>query len=448
MKQRSELILLLQDILQQDVKHDKRKIHTIKENLANYQVTGGQVVTLINDAATVLDTIDPRLLCLFAEQVLMFQTDHNVQLETYFTQREIKEAHTTYLAPKQTKLEFPFTFENVLQVSEDEYVAVVTCNLLKNLYDSGLIQYNHETQREARIRNTDGKIIEMPKINAKRVKEISACLERNELISSTLTFNGRLMTADGSEELIYNERERSLTITQGTLLDILDGFHRLQAIVQTLSRKPDIDMNFTVRILNYDIPRAKMYFEQTNKTEPVAKSRLAEMNTSGFSNFIAKTVQMNSALRGKVSSSDIIGPYSEFLVTFRTLQEAIDSTFEIVDKSHAIAGAQYLTDFFDRLLSIDVEAFQTDIVSTKKESIINANQMFVGYVALAGRFYRDKIALTALDATLKKIDFNRGNPLWEQLAILDAKGNTRNMKKAIAKFFNQILIVQDGAVNG
>ncbi len=442
MKSKQELILLLQDVLQNDIKHNKKKINTIKENLAPYQVSAGQVVMLINHAMTELDGIDSRLLCLFAEQVLLAADDIDVHITSFFSTREIKEAKTTFTMPVRQPLQLPYTFENVLRVADDEYITVVNGSLLKRLFDSGLIQYNPETQREARARHVNGRIIEMPKINSKRVKEISDCLEKNELISSTLTLNARLLSADEGEELFYAD-DRLLTVAEGTLLDILDGFHRLQAIVKTLSVKPDIDMPFTLRILNYDIQRAKMYFEQMNKTEPVAKSRLAEMNTTGMSNFIAKTVQLNSRLRGRVSSSDMIPPQGEFLVTFRTLQEAIQENFHVQNKAEAIAIAEFLTQFFNQLIEHDTDAFDTDIAAVRKRSIINANQMFYGYVALAKRFYQQRIDITRLSSLMEQIDFDRDNPLWRTLKIVDERGITNNMKKAITAYFKQLPIIVD-----
>ena len=439
MKNRTELLELLHDSLNQKVKHDKKKIVIINKNLAEYGLNKGQITKLINSDEE-LQQADIRLLCLLTEQVYAVTQDTNFIIDKYFTEREIKEAKTTYTHHNIERLELPYTFENIQRVSDDEYMVVLSSKDLKMLYDSGLINYNHETQREGKRKKVGDTFIEVPRTNQSRINEISELMMRDELVSSTLTLNTRLMSSDEGEELIYNKKQNTLTVTKGTLIDILDGFHRLTAIVKTLNQKPDININFTIRVLNYEENRAKTYFEQINRVEPVAKSRLEEMNTTGLSNFVATYVKSNSELRGRVSSSDNISTQSELLVTFNTLNDSIKNNFEMKDKAEAMSVAKYLTDFYNYLILNNIEAFQSNIEKIRSKSIINVNQMFHGYTMIASHFYENDISLDSLQSILEYIDFKRSNLLWKELNILDESENIKgSARKQIIRFFQKIL---------
>jgi hypothetical protein len=428
-------------IVIEEFKHKRKEVKELKDGLAAYNISSGDVQKWINQPQEELPNIDSRALCLFADEVFKLRADLSVKVDDYFSERQIKEAKTTFDGQTDEKITLPHTFENVIQINDDFYVTKIKASDIKRLVDGNLIQYNPETQRELRIkkdRKNPGSIIEEPKVNPKSVQEIKQLLKSNEIVSTTLTFNARLGSTDADEELIYDSRSNTLTVTEGTLLDCLDGFHRVTAIAQALTEDPTIDAVFVLNVVNYGKSMAQTYFSQLNNTNPIAKSRLQEMNQNKFSNFIVKQLQVNSELRGKVSSSDMIAPLSGFLVSYNVLSNAIDDEFNIKDKPAAIECANYLTEFFNTLMFQYSDEFMRNIIEVRKESLININQMFAGYIVLAKRFKDENIPLSNIKNVLSEINFDRSNPLWTKLKIIEGGHVKPNAKNRIKSYFSNL----------
>lgn len=436
LKDKSELIQNLTTAIE-SFKHKRNVVKQIKNNLGEYNISAGNIQKWINHPEEI-ENIDERTLCLFAEAVYMTTANLTVNPKDYFTERQIKEVKTTYEAIEEEKITFPYTFENVIKINDEMFFVQISDKNLKRLLDSNLIQYNPEVQREARTKtDKEGNIIQIPKVFPKSIKEIKQLRKTGELFSTVLTFNARLGTSETGEELVYDSKNNTLTITEGTLLDCLDGFHRLTALSQALTEDPSMDeMIFPLCIVNFSTKIAQNYFSQINTTNPIDKSRLSEMNQNKQSNFIAKQIQLNSELRGKVSTSDRIAPKSNFLVSFYILSNAIEEVFNIKDKLTAIEVSRYLTDFFNSLVLNFYNEFHENIVEVREKSLINANQMFYGYVVLAKRMRDENIPLSYLKDIVSDIDFSKENPLWTEMGVLNQDLNVKNnIKNKIKQFF-------------
>jgi hypothetical protein len=220
----------------------------------------------------------------------------DIYYPNYFSELEQKIAKT-YEEDSEEIIVLPITLKNVIRVNQDHFICPITAQEIKKLWDGGVIFYNYDTQRESKAERSKldpTKIIQRPKINTKAVKEISQHMKNGTLISSAITLNARLGTSDEDEELRYDAKNLTLEITSGTLIDCLDGFHRISAIVETITAFPDVDMNFTLNIVNYGIKQAQEYFAQLNSATPVSTSRLMEMKQSRHSDFVVKQIQINS----------------------------------------------------------------------------------------------------------------------------------------------------------
>lgn len=427
----------------------KRKItNEIQKAMLENRIPLGDVQNLIN-GKTLLNEVDERVLCLFNLNVYDIIKKEELDVDVskiyyndYFSEMEIKLAKT-YEEFDQEIITLPYTFKNVVRVNQDHYICPISAQEIKKLWDAGLLFYNFDAQREARVerdKKDPAKIIQRPKINPRAVKEISQHIKNGTLISSALTLNARLGTSDEGEELIYNPKNLTLELTPGTLTDVLDGFHRLQAITLTISAFPDVDMNFTLNIVNYGTKQAQEFFAQLNSATPVSTSRLLEMKQARHSDFIVKQIQINSEfMKGKVSSSEHISTLQKHLVSFSVLSDAIDETFSIKNKAEALEIAEYLTEFFDKLFIKNEEAFISNIDEVRKESLINANQFFVGWIVLAKRMLDENIKLNKLQDIVDCLDFSRTNPIWMKHGILDSRGNiNNNVKTKVREYFKNI----------
>jgi hypothetical protein len=447
LKTNSELIENLTEVLY-SIEHNRNKSKKLKEEFKTFNVSPGEVSKILNNPKDEVQLLaeESNLKFLCALTICLFNVTFadSVDPSNYFTDREIKEIKSTFQGHIKEKLTFPLTFSEVSKSPNDEdYFFYVKASTVKEWQDSGLIQYNFEAQREARTRTDKqtGEIVLQPKVFPESVEEIADLIKKGKLISSVLTFSARLGTSDSGEELIYNEKDRTLTITEGTLLDIIDGFHRTTGIVLALSKDPSLDMIFKINILNLSTPQEQEHFAQNNNTNPVGKGRLKQLKESRQADFIVKQIQSNSDLGDYISKSDRISPRSNLLVTYNVLSDAIDEIFNVKDKPTAMKVADYLSEFFDKLMLNNSEAFMTDIANIREKSIININTMFYGYVLLAKRFYDNKIKLTKLQPVIKSIDFSRDNEMLQFLGILDEnKRVTGFAGKKIMDYFKNLSI--------
>ncbi|MED1470482.1 DNA sulfur modification protein DndB [Bacillus salipaludis] len=421
------------------IKEDKKLINKIKSGLKQYKVLPGKIQSYFYNTELLLD-VDIDLVYILTEQIYSATGSPILNPKKYFTVREIKEIKTNFVRDFENPIRLPYTFKHVLKGSEDDYILYIRASELKQLFENGLLQYNPETQREmrqVRKKGTD-EIIQIPKLVEKSIKEMEDLLKKGEMIGTTITFNARLGSTDhdSCEELIYDEEEMTLTVTEGTLLDVLDGFHRINAIVRALRKDPSLDSMFKLNILHLGKTMAQQYFKQLNTTNTVGKGQLKKVGESRQADFIAKQLQYNSEFRNKVAASDMIAPGSNFLVTFNTLADAIDEVFKIEDKPNAIITANYLSEFFNELFFAYPTEFLSDISLVRKNSLINANAMFYGYILLAKRMRDEKIALNQLVQIVGDIHFSRENPVWEEYDIVNRyKKITARAKKQIYTFF-------------
>jgi hypothetical protein len=103
--------------------------------------------------------------------------------------------------------------------------------------------------------------------------------------------------------------------------------------------------------------------------------------------------------------------------------------------------ADYLIDYFNFLIGSYPEAFINNIEKTRKDSLINDNNMFVGYIVLARKMFEKGIKPRKVKEYIDNIEFNRENKLWQEKGILDSQLNitdTNKARKSIKELFENI----------
>jgi hypothetical protein len=449
LKNKEQLQEILTDTIEK-IKTDKKRVARIKKELKKYNVLPGTVQLILNEPEEQLKKIeneDRKLLCLLTEQIYVASGNLNLNPENFFSSREIKEAKTTYEGEIREKIDFPYTFkEKAIQLAHDMYITKISGQDIKMLMDNKLLQYEPEAQREARVsvvkKNEGYEIIPKPKIIKRHMLQIKESYNKGEGLPSHLIFNARLGTADEGIELVYDEETMKLTIQKGTLLDCLDGFHRITAVVKALEENPDLDIVFSLTVVNFDLSKAKTYFAQINTIEPVGKSHIEQMKKEKQATFVVDQLKYSEALKGRISPSDNIPHTTSLLVSTKTLLDAIDEIYEIKDRAEAIKVANYLKDFFKQLFYAFPDEFLGDVAEIRDKSLINANVMFYGYVLLSKRMKDENIPLNKLTDIISKIDFSRDNKKWKEYKVLDENGNVvTRAKQGVYKFFKELDLI-------
>lgn len=423
------------------IKPNRSKVNELKKKMSEHGISAGDTQYIIA-GRTPLSELSINILCLLSSKIYEVTELEAGNPTNYFSTQEIKQCQTFEAIIDKDKISFPYTFSNVTFVREGNFSTTITAQEIKKLMDSNLLTYNFETQREARIeKDKEDQIVLKPNTNPKSVQEISDLLKAGDLETTTITFNALVNTSDGAEELVFDHKDKSLTITKGTQLNILDGYHRISGIVKALSEDETLDAVFDLKILNYSTRRAIKYFNQINKVNPISESRLKETNLSSMATVSFEELKDKcDFLTGKISSSEKIFTSVDQLVSSKVLIDAIDDHFNPANRLEALQVGQYLSKFFETLFIAFPDAFVTKINEIRKKSIINANFMFDGYILLAKKAQEASLSIDTVVQLLKKVDFTRSNELWKQIAILDSDGNiTTNPKRKIRSYISDLI---------
>lgn len=420
------------------IKHDKEVVEKLKTSLKQNGIVPGEIQKLIMKPDGV-KRVDLSFLCLLSKRLFEITQNNDISPYNYFTSKEIKIAERQDFSPEDEKIEFPIVLDNVLQLDTEDYITIMPIKYVIKMYNSNLLEYNFETQRNARFVRKHDKIVQIPFINPKSVKEIAEHVLNNTFLPDTITLNVLAGSGKEVEEVVYDAKKKQLVIYESEI-DILDGFNRLNGFMNALKKDPEIDLNIQVAIKNYNTRKAQAYVAQINTINKMDKSHLKALKADRYSDFITKELQRDSDLKGKISQTSI--PQADQLVSYAVLSDAIDQEFELTTKKEAMDLAQYLTKFFDYLIGSFPDEFVNNIAEVKSKSLINANPTFAGYVVLAKRMKEGNIPLSKLPSIIRSIDFSRDNRQWIELGVLDEnRVMTRGAVKAskiMKKFFNEL----------
>ena len=440
MKNRDELNVNLITAIDK-VKHNKDKVKRISEKLEEFDVSSGKTSQYLTHAKTEIPKMDIRLLCILTEQVYTQSAEADIEPSNYFTDLDIKKSKQfSGETERDEVVELPYVFYEVLNIDQENYFAKIHIQTIKSLMDAGIPWYNFDSQREAKYVNRNGKPEKEINVNRKSVKEIKDHLLNGTLVSTLLTFNCLVGTADEGDEIVYNAKKQELTITKGTLVEISDGMHRILGAIEALYEDPDLDFTFHLAIKNYNTRAAQEYVGQINTVNKMSNSRLKELKENRYSDTAVKIIQTQSEMKGKVSQTNRPTVEMGHLTSFALLSDTIDETFKITSKKEATGLAEYLGEFFDHLLGSFPDEFINNPKENKDKSIINSNSTFAGYIVLAKRIKDENINIGKLPQILEQINFSRDNAEWEKLGILENKRATNGSRKKIMKYFKELNI--------
>lgn len=444
-KDRKELETHLENTIK-TYKTDKKTVNKIGDYLLNNNdLLKHETVAIFNQIHK-LEDLDKDLLIAFTSAAYQITKMPMIDPKQYFEPFELNKVNGKSLFDDGTTMKFPIRLENTIDFSSQDYFTKIKMSELVAMYDDQLIDYDYRAQRNAKIIKKNGKLKRAPNLNYKSVQAIADSIVAGNYFPDPITLNAEFGSAEDGDELSFSPTDRTLLINKCNLA-CLDGFHRLNAFVNVVKSHPEIDMEVPVMIKNYTIDNARKYFGQINTINVIDQSHLKSLKEERYADKLVKQLKTNSDLRGKISDSQFISPTAGHLVSFATLADAVDDVFEINSNKDVIELSSYLSKFFDMLIGSYPDAFIDKISEISKESIINNNNTFAGYVVLAKRFKENNISLTQLPTIMDSINFSKDNSEWSTLGILNNRAMTRQARKRIKKYFNDINLNLGGDEN-
>lgn len=211
-----------------------------------------------------------------------------IDVKEYFSPEEQKRYSKSKVVIK--KPQFPIVFDNVLPVSDDQFVTTINTQVLYELYNNSILAYNIRTQRAPKICYKDGREAYKININRWSVKEIKELIERGLYIYNDLSFN-----VGGREEndFYYDEQNAKFVLRSG-MFDILDGFHRTMAIIQVMNEDPEINLNFVLNIMNFSEEKARRFVAQQDKRNKINPSFSRSLDDTKYDSILTKRLNENS----------------------------------------------------------------------------------------------------------------------------------------------------------
>ena len=210
-----------------------------------------------------LEDVGNKMLFWLAEGYDHFNTGSSLS-KAFFTESEVENGYTEKM--QVPEISMPLKFK-MIQVDYDSYIGTISTEVLVQLQDSGYINYNDSTQRLLnmvfRINNVG---MYKARINQNSVNAIKDLLHTRAFIPNTITLN----IAPGTGVFEYNISRCELVIKELKNFDIIDGYHRLRAIISETHENPGFNYPMELRIVSYDIDKAKQFIyqeDQNNKME-------------------------------------------------------------------------------------------------------------------------------------------------------------------------------------
>lgn len=234
------------------------------------------------------------------EEMFWFSGYEKLEIDRtgFFSKEEIR----TYSKSKTKKggHKYPIVFSNVIQIAPDQYVTTINTKTLHALYNNDILIYNINTQRQPKVTYKEGKEIYKISVNRKSIAEIKDLIERGLFISNDLSFNIR---DDENTKYSYDPYSAELKLKSGNL-DILDGFHRLIAIIQVMNENPEFEKVFVLNIMRFPEEKARRFVAQQDKRNKIGLAYSKSLDDTKYETLVVNRVNesADSILFGQIKA--------------------------------------------------------------------------------------------------------------------------------------------------
>lgn len=427
-KDREVLEKVLKDLFD-EYSANKQVVNKIKQDLGEHGINVGTAIGILNKTLPI-ETQSQVILCLITKSLFNATEESKINPEHFFTEIEIEEANK-FIREVENQKNY-VDIEDIRQVDEDQWITIMTYKQISDLYATGKIRYNKETQRNTIFKEYGDKIIESININKTSVKEIKELMLQGLFIPNTITFN---ILATGKEEFELDNRNKSMRIYDN--LDIIDGFHRSLGVLECVAENSQTEGTLEVRITNFNLDKCHRFIVQEDKKNKIDKRYIQTLNVENLENKVVKLINENTGeMQGKVTSNIILYRNQAYVLS-DILSDAIKNNFEIKSMRDVNNIAKYLIEGFNEIIGIFIDDFQ-NLENSRKNNVKTLSSTFVGYVTLLAELKETNNWKSKLEKTLNRIDFSNDNPIWEQLNIYDSNLSKSNLKKII-KYFKENL---------
>lgn len=378
---------------------------------------------------------DLRFLFIFTMALNKALKEKNIEIPTidvkeFFTQAEINR-WKNYKENKPQDNIYPLVFKKVQQVGDKIWQTVMTAQELIELDKDNLLIYNFKTQRNPKVTAMGLQI----NIDKQKVYEIKERLLNGQQYPDPIILN---ILNNGESQVVYDEREETLVIHEGSIINIIDGFHRKTATALALKENPDLNFKWQVTFTFLTEEAAHDYMVQKDKQKPMKREWIQQKDYTKPENLVVSLIAEDrlSELAKVMKDDEQYIKLNRALTKKSIIAQAVKECYgdQLGTSSNIRKVAQWIVEFTDYLMGLYEEEFITNPYEIKQKSVINHKNMFYGYIALSAKLQNDSQWKEKVKQKMETIDFSVENPLWRDLGLVN---NNKDANKTLrVKLYN------------
>lgn len=295
-------------------------------------------------------------------------------LNKYFTKEEIE-----YLSKEkiiEEKASFPITFNNMVQVADDQWIGKITVQELMKFKKARLINYEEGEQRAFQRIKSGGIEIYKPFVNRRSVREIKEAMQSGAYIPDPITFN----MPDGSSFSFDNNILTVYSLPKG-MFNLDDGYHRYIAMSQIYDFDSSFDYPMELRIVNFSNAKANSFIFQQDQKTPMRKIVSDSYNVNSIPSKIIQRINQDPLcnIQGMIGRNDakindaVLGKIIAYFFVNKKIKKEDEMAHVIQIKNKLVSDFNSLTEqdssflgkYDDSLLLVTLFAFASDIKPEK-----------------------------------------------------------------------------------
>lgn len=406
-----------------DIAKQRDQQRAIEDYLViNHRMIRGTFIEIVAHPDKIGYLEDEEML-VFVNAIYQITQEEKIYPKNFFAAKDIKDIKE-YEFKKTLEVGFPYTISPVIRVTNEDYMAALTFKEIAHLRVSQMLTYNFQTQRLAKKSVSKKGTLKLKEdIRNKSVNSIIKLMKEGKYSPSTLLFN---VLVDGKSKVSYDEGE--LTIHEGSTLNLIDGAHRVEAIVRIIEENPDFDGVMTVDIKHYPLEKAQHLLSVVNTVNPFDKTLVKYYGGSEYGQEIAKYLMTLPVLKDRIEIKTALSKGIS-ITNFAILSEAIQSIFHPENTKDKYDTQDVLKKFYEYLIPSYEDELVKNRLKNLENSWISHHNMHVGFVAIAKKLYDQygkDFPVDQITNIINHIDFNRETS--DLTEIMGGQGKTNSNK--------------------
>ena len=325
MKSNKELLENLSWVLFDVGLKNKDLIKAINKKLTEKGISKNIMHLLYDDLKGVDELDDITIMCILDASYAILKDDR-VDMKNYFGINLI----TQYEAYMNLETPLDEVVLDGITEHEDGYTGTISYEEIYNFMNNNLLIYYKETQREGKITKLGNNYIKTISINKKNIKEMSELAIKGELAPSEIKLNVLLIDEDVEPQVYFKKEYKDIgelcikpeyqDEQHKTLLSIVDGYHRVLAITNAVSKHLSetgemLQGYMLVTITEKTVEEIKQIILQTFKRSQTSREFLRTLESNDYTKFVDNILK-NTNINVANTYADLkTGDY----ITYKTL---------------------------------------------------------------------------------------------------------------------------------